>query len=50
MRKTFCGISPSLFLLFLISSSSPGGGGFHILAIKICAAGEVMVFKPFGLV
>ena len=28
-----------------------GGGGYsHILAIRVCAAGEGMVFKPFGLV
>ena len=25
-----------------------GGGYFHILAIPVCAAGEGMVFKPFG--
>ena len=29
----------------------PGGGGYsHILAIRVCAAGEGMFFKPFGLV
>ena len=29
----------------------PGGGGYsHILAIRVCAAGKSMVFKPFGLV
>ena len=30
----------------------PGGGGVysHILAIRVCAAGEGMVFKLFGLV
>ena len=29
----------------------PGGGGyFHILTIRVCAAGKSMVFKPFGLV
>ena len=28
----------------------PGGGYSHILAIRVCAAGEGMVFKPFGLV
>ena len=30
-----------------------GGGGAvypHILAIRVCAAGEGMVFKPFSLV
>ena len=28
-----------------------GGGGYsHILAIRICAAEEDMIFKPFGLV
>ena len=27
-----------------------GGGYSHILAIRVCAAGESMVFKPFGLV
>ena len=28
-----------------------GGGGYsHILAIRVCAAGEGMVFKPFCLV
>ena len=26
------------------------GGYSHILAIRVCAAGEGMVFKPFGLV
>ena len=31
--------------------TTPGGGGYsHILAIWVCAAGEGMVFKPFGLV
>ena len=30
---------------------SPGGGGYsHILAIRVCDAGECMVFKLFGLV
>ena len=33
---------------------TPGGGGGavypHILAIRVCAAGEGMVFKPFSLV
>ena len=29
----------------------PGEGGYsHILAIWVCAAGEGIVFKPFGLV
>ena len=27
-----------------------GGGYSHIFAIRVCAAGEGMVFKPFGLV
>ena len=28
-----------------------GGGGYsHILAKRVCAAGEGMVFKPLGLV
>ena len=36
--------------------TNPGGGGVggvgysHILAIWVCATGEGMVFKPFGLV
>ena len=31
--------------------TSEGGGGYsHILAIRVCATGEGMVFKPFGLV
>ena len=31
--------------------SREGGGGYsHILAIRVCAAGEGMVFKPFGIV
>ena len=29
---------------------APRGGYSHILAIRICAAGEGMVFKPLGLV
>ena len=28
----------------------PGGGYFHLLAIRVCAAGESIVFKPFSLV
>ena len=32
------------------SDAKPGGGYSHILAIRVCAAGEGMVFKPFGLV
>ena len=28
----------------------PGGEYSHILAIRVCAAGKGMVFKPFGLV
>ena len=30
---------------------NPGGGGrySHILAIRVCAAGKTMVFKPFSL-
>ena len=29
----------------------PAGGGYsHILAIRVCAAGEGMIFKLFGLV
>ena len=32
-------------------TQQPGGGGYsHILAIRVCTAGEGMVFKPFGLV
>ena len=32
-------------------SDGPGGGGnSHILAIRVCAAGKGMVFKPFGQV
>ena len=27
-----------------------GGGYSYILAIRVCVAGEGMVFKPFGLV
>ena len=28
-----------------------GGGGYsHVLAIRVCATGESMVFKSFGLV
>ena len=27
-----------------------GGGYSYILAIRVCAVGEGMVFKPFGLV
>ena len=27
-----------------------GGGNSHILAIRVCAAGNDMVFKPFSLV
>ena len=36
-------------ILFTIA---PGGGGgySHILAIRVCDAGECMVFKLFGLV
>ena len=31
--------------------SREGGGEYsHVLAIRVCAAGEGMVFKPFGLV
>ena len=34
------------FSLFIL-----GGGGYsYILAIRVCDAGEGMVFKPFGLV
>ena len=29
---------------------APGGGYFHILTIRVCAAREGMVFKPFDLV
>ena len=34
------------------SWNSRGGGAVypHILAIRVCAAGEGMVFKPFSLV
>ena len=34
------------------STVEPGrGGGYsHILAIRVCAAGKAMVFKPFSLV
>ena len=28
---------------------SPGGEYSHIFAIRVCAAGEGMIFKPFGL-
>ena len=39
-------ISFPLFALMLVS----GGGGYsHILAIRVCAAGRGMVFKPFTL-
>ena len=34
-----------------LQTSEGGGGGYsHILAIRVCATGEGMVFKPFGLV
>ena len=34
-----------------VSMPSPGGGGgqSHILAIRVCAAGKGMVFKPFAI-
>ena len=32
------------------ASPPPPGGYSHILAIRVCATGEGMVFKPFGLV
>ena len=39
----------SLFLVLRVIN--PWGGGYsHILAIRVCAAGEGMVFKRFGLV
>ena len=38
-------ISFPLFALMLVS----GGGYSHILAIRVCAAGRGMVFKPFTL-
>ena len=37
----------------ILSIPRGGGGGgeySHILAVRVCAAGEGMVFKPFGLV
>ena len=36
-----------------MNEEEPGGGGvlpYKLLAIRVCAAGEGMVFKPFGLV
>ena len=33
----------------LVTRVCPGGYS-HILAIRVCDAGEGMVFKPFGLV
>ena len=35
--------------LFALPDYDPGGYS-HILAIRVCAAGEDMVFQPFGLV
>ena len=33
------------------SLATAGGGGYsHILAIRVCAAGKGLVFKPFSLV
>ena len=49
----------SLRLLFhrmyvsCVCVSGGGGGGWgysHILAVRVCAAGKGMVFKPFSLV
>ena len=39
-----------LYLKFKGCSWGGGGGYSHILAIRVCATGEGMVFKPFGLV
>ena len=33
-----------------MNAPTPWGGYSHILAIRVYAAGEGMVFKPFGLV
>ena len=40
---------------FIQGRKGRGGGGegvgySHILAMRVCAAGKGMVFKPFGLV
>ena len=39
-----------IFATHASCSLTPGGGYSHILAIRICAAGKSIVFKPFGLV
>ena len=43
-------MSQSQFVaIYLSEDIVPGGGYSHILDIRVCAAGEGMVFKPFGL-
>ena len=40
-----------MLMLKRLKPRTPQGGGYsHILAIRVCAAGKGMVFKPFGLV
>ena len=35
---------------FVFPPGGPGGGYYHILAIRVCAAGKGMIFKSFSLV
>ena len=37
-------------MMYCIWSPEGKGGYSHILAIRVCAAGKGMIFKPFGLV
>ena len=48
--KTFTSRTCEIMKFVNGNLESPGGGYSHILAIRVCAAGEGMVFKPFGLV
>ena len=49
MRKVECRCR-NLSLFSCQKISPPRGGGYsHILDVRVCAAGESMVFKPFGL-
>ena len=48
MRKVECRCR-NLSLFFCQKISPPGGGYSHTLDIRVCAAEEGMVFKPFGL-
>ena len=48
-----CTLRPSLryWIIHCDAAGNGTGGGYsHILAIRVCAAGEGMVFKLFGLV